>query len=93
MKAFEFDKHLTHHHEIFKIFHHIRAEVLKKIDDEYDAGRFWPDALLSLNPRYLSGKSVAELVEEKVLDSGRPFFSLMANHSDSTATKRSDRSS
>ena len=25
---------------------------------QYDAGRFWPDALLSLNPRYLQGRQL-----------------------------------
>lgn len=52
-------------------FSSIRSEDLRAaIDAQYDAGRFWPDALLSLNPRYLSGPTVDDLVASGDLDEG-----------------------
>ncbi|MCT2538751.1 DEAD/DEAH box helicase [Sedimentimonas flavescens] len=72
MKAFEFDHHLVGSYERFsRSFSSIRSDDLsKRIDAEYDAGRFWPDALLSLNPRFLAGPSVNELVASGDLDEG-----------------------
>ena len=57
-------------------FSDIRSDDLKsEIDSQYDAGRFWPDALLSLNPRYLQGPTVDDLVASGDLDeaTGRVF--------------------
>lgn len=64
MKAFDFDQHLIGSYERFsRSFSSIRSEDLRsQIDAQYDAGRFWPDALLSLNPRYETGPTVDELV-------------------------------
>ena len=77
MRAFEFDNHLVSAYEQFsRSFTHIRSEDLKSaIDEQYEAGRFWPDALLSLNPRYLRGPTVDELVASGDLDedTGRIF--------------------
>jgi DEAD/DEAH box helicase/MrfA Zn-binding domain/Helicase conserved C-terminal domain len=72
MKAFEFDHHLIDAYERFsRSFSSIRSEdLLAAIDAEYDAGRFWPDALLSLNPRFLSGPTVDDLVASGDLDEG-----------------------
>ena len=72
MKAFEFDHHLINSYERFsRSFSTIRSEDLRaEIDAQYDAGRFWPDALLSLNPRFLSGPTVDDLVKSGDLDEG-----------------------
>ncbi len=72
MKAFDFDHHLIESYERFsRSFSAIRAEDLRtEIDAQYNAGRFWPDALLSLNPRYLSGPTVDDLVVSGDLDEG-----------------------
>lgn len=72
MKAFEFDQHLISSYERFsRSFSSVRSEDLRaQIDAQYDAGRFWPDALLSLNPRYLSGPTVDDLVASGDLDEG-----------------------
>ncbi len=72
MKAFEFDHHLIGSYERFsRSFSTIRSVDLRDaIDEQYIAGRFWPDALLSLNPRFLSGPTVDELVADGVLDAG-----------------------
>ena len=72
MKAFEFDHHLISSYERFsRSFSSIRSDDLRaEIDAQYDAGRFWPDALLSLNPRFLSGPTVDDLVKSRDLDEG-----------------------
>jgi Lhr-like helicase len=70
MKAFEFDHRLVDSYARFsRSFSSVRSDDLKsEIDRQYDAGRFWPEALLSLNPRYLQGPTVDDLVASGVLD-------------------------
>jgi hypothetical protein len=70
MKAFDFDHHLINSYARFsRSFSTIRAEDLwREIEHQYDVGRFWPDALLSLNPRFLSGPTVDDLVASTDLD-------------------------
>jgi Lhr-like helicase len=70
MRAFEFDHRLIDSYARFsRSFSTIRSVDLKsKLDRQYDAGRFWPDALLSLNPRYLQGPTVDDLVASGDLD-------------------------
>ncbi|MES0175391.1 DEAD/DEAH box helicase [Mesorhizobium sp. M0006] len=70
MKAFEFDHRLVDSYARFsRSFSTIRSADLKsELDRQYDAGRFWPDALLSLNPRYLQGPTVDDLVASGDLD-------------------------
>jgi len=72
MKAFDFDGHLIRAYERFsRSFTAIRADDPRnEIDAQYDAGRFWPDALLSLNPSYRSDRNVDELVASGDLDEG-----------------------
>ena len=77
MKAFEFDHRLIDSYARFsRSFSTIRPDDLKtEINNQYDAGRFWPDALLSLNPQYLKGPTVDALVASGDLDeaTGRIF--------------------
>jgi hypothetical protein len=77
MKAFEFDHSLIKTYARFsRSFSTIRSDDLKsEIGRQYDAGRFWPDPLLSLNPRYLQGPTVDDLVASGDLDeaTGRIF--------------------
>ncbi|MGY3441323.1 DEAD/DEAH box helicase [Bradyrhizobium sp. USDA 4473] len=77
MKAFEFDHRLIDSYARFsRSFSTIRSDDLKtEINRQYDAGRFWPDALLSLNPQYLKGPTVDALVASGDLDeaTGRIF--------------------
>jgi len=70
MKAFQFDHHVIETYARFsRSFSAIRAADLgKAIEREYDEGRFWPDALLSLNPRYEAGPTVDDLVNSGDLD-------------------------
>lgn len=77
MRAFDFDARLVDRYAAFsRSFTDIRSEDLKSaIDREYAAGRFWPDSLLSLNPRFKVGASIDELVASGDLDeaTGRIF--------------------
>lgn len=70
MKAFEFDSHLIDRYAHFsRSFTRIRSEDLySAIEMEYRAGRFWPDSLLSLNPRFKAGASIEHLVASGELD-------------------------
>lgn len=70
MKAFEFDHRLIDTYARFsRSFSTIRSpDIAKEINRQYDAGRFWPDALLSLNPRFLPGPTVDDLVASGDLD-------------------------
>lgn len=70
MKAFDFDSKVIDRYENFsRSFTRIRAADLSlAVEEEYRAGRFWPDSLLSLNPRYESGPSIDDLVESGDLD-------------------------
>jgi hypothetical protein len=70
MRAFQFDNRLIDSYARFsRSFSTIRSADLKsEIDRQYDARRFWPDALLSLNPRYLQGPTVDDLVASGDLD-------------------------
>lgn len=70
MKAFEFDQNLIDSYARFsRSFSTIRApDIAAEVTRQYDVGRFWPDALLSLNPRFLSGPTVDDLVASGDLD-------------------------
>ncbi len=70
MKAFDFEHHLIDSYSRFsRSFTTIRAtDLSEEVEHQYDMGRFWPDALLSLNPRFLSGPTVDELAQTGVLD-------------------------
>lgn len=70
MKAFEFDSRLIESYASFsRSFTRIRAtDLVDAVEAEYSAGRFWPDSLLSLNPRYKSGPTIQSLVASGDLD-------------------------
>ena len=77
MKAFQFDDNVIKAYSQFsRSFSFIRSVDLRAaVEQQYDAGRFWPNALLSINPRYLKGPTVDELVASGDLDeaTGRIF--------------------
>lgn len=77
MKAFDFQRHLIDSYSGFsRSFTIIRADDLRReVTRQYDAGRFWPEPMLSLNPRFLVGQTVDELVATGDLDAatGRVF--------------------
>ena len=65
MRAFQFDRRVVDNYASFsRSFSKIRADDLRdEITCQYDQGRFWPDALLSLNPHYEKGPTVDDLVD------------------------------
>lgn len=77
MKAFDFGHHIIDTYERFsRYFSIIRSDDLRtEIDHQYNSKRFWPDALLSINPRFLKGPTIDELVSSGDLDdaTGRIF--------------------
>ena len=44
-------------------------QVLAKVEEEFSSGILWPEVLIQLNPTFSPGRSVEELVAEKVLHS------------------------
>lgn len=70
MDAFHFDSYLIERYTSFsRSFTSVRStDLAEAIELEYQAGRFWPESLLALNPRFKSGPSIAELVASGDLD-------------------------
>jgi uncharacterized protein YPO0396 len=53
---------IEHYQSIARSFTEIRAEDIKRqVHAAYDSGRFWPDPLLQINPKFKLGRAVAEL--------------------------------
>ncbi|MBF0614661.1 MAG: DEAD/DEAH box helicase [Magnetococcales bacterium] len=69
MDVFEFRKRLVSEYEQFsRSFSRIMAEDMKShVDAEYRNGRFWPAPLVQLNPSFVSGGWIDELVSEGLL--------------------------
>ena len=102
MKAFEFDRHLIASYEKFsRSFSKIHAEDLQTaIDKQYDAERFWPDALFSLNPPFRLDKTIDELVADgdleeetgKIFRLGEKPLHLYRHQSEAIAKAKSGKS-
>lgn len=69
MDVFSLRQSLIGQYEAFaRSFTEIRAQDIRdQIKREYDSGRFWPDPLVQINPRFEPGKSVDQLVDEGML--------------------------
>jgi hypothetical protein len=69
MHAFDLDSSLVENCSSFsRSFCKVRALHLKAaIDAQYADGHFWPDALLSINPRFERGKTTSQLLEEGMI--------------------------
>src|SRR3954467_1115842 len=72
MDVFNLDAELIARYESFaRSFTDIRAPDLKvQIDEEYASGRYWPEALIGLNPHHRAGASISQLVDRGDLDPG-----------------------
>ena len=70
VRAFKFDRNLIEAYSRFsRSFSRIRSVDLRTaVEEQYDAARFWPSALLSINPRFLKGPTVNDLVVSGDLD-------------------------
>ncbi len=69
MDVFSFRDELIQDYERFsRSFTKIRSEDIKSVVDEaYQNGRFWPAPIIQLNPNYVPGGSIEELVEDSIL--------------------------
>ena len=69
MDVFAFRDQLIAEYEQFtRSFVSIRATDIKKyVNQEYDAGRFWPAPMVQLNPAFVSGGDIGEFVAEGLL--------------------------
>ena len=69
MEVFDLDEALMGDYERFaRSFSLIRAPDIKaSVDALYASGRFWPEPLVSINPRYKSGAAVDSLAAEGTL--------------------------
>ena len=70
MDVFAFRKQLVAEYERFsRSFTTIRAEDIRQtVDASYKSGRFWPEPLIQLNPNFVPGGSIDELVSSGTLD-------------------------
>lgn len=68
--VFELRNRIIADYERFsRSFTRIRAEDIRQVvDREYEAGRFWPAPLIQLNPNFVAGGWVDDLVKEGLLD-------------------------
>jgi len=70
MDVFEFRDRLIEDYERFsRSFTQIRAEDIRDaVEAAYRGGRFWPAPLIQINPNFVSGGTIDELVEASLLD-------------------------
>jgi len=70
MDVFEFRDRLIEDYERFsRSFTQIRAEDIRDaVEAAYRGGRFWPAPLIQINPNFVSGGTIDELVESGFLD-------------------------
>ena len=54
--------------EFTRSFTQIKAKDIKFfLDEKYESGSFWPSPLIQLNPSFVSGGNISDLVKEKIL--------------------------
>jgi ATP-dependent helicase YprA (DUF1998 family) len=70
MDVFEFRDRLIEDYQSFsRSFTQIRAEdVRDAVETAYRGGRFWPAPLIQINPNFVSGGTIDELIEAGLLD-------------------------
>lgn len=70
MDIFKLDTQLIENYAAFaRSFSEILApEIREQIDAAYQSGKYWPEPLITINPRFEPGKSITELVAAGVLD-------------------------
>ena len=70
MDVFAFREELVSEYERFsRSFTNIQAEdILQAVNEAYAGGRFWPAPLIQLNPNFVPGGSIDDLVSKGMLD-------------------------
>lgn len=68
MDIFDLDRALIGRYEAFaRSFSEIHApEIRAQVDAAYAEQRFWPEPLITINPRFEGGASIDELVAQEV---------------------------
>jgi ATP-dependent helicase YprA (DUF1998 family) len=66
VNVFSLDRHLIREYASFaRSFTKIRAnDIAEQVERIYARGTFWPEPLVSINPHYQSGATLAELVRD-----------------------------
>ena len=60
---------ITDYANYIKSFIRIRdSRISRRVEDEMGQGLLWPDPLIQLNPSFLPGSSIDELVAEGTLE-------------------------
>ena len=69
MDVFAFRDSLINEYEQFsRSFAQIRSDDIKQVvDDAYSGGRYWPAPLIQLNPNFVSGGSIKNLIDDGLL--------------------------
>jgi RAD3-like DEAD/DEAH box helicase len=70
VNVFELDQALVNDYERFaRSFTEIRArDIREEVQSIYESDRFWPEPLVSINPRFESGESIDRLVRASTLN-------------------------
>ncbi len=70
MDVFKFrDELVSDYERLSRSFTRIRAtDILQAVDRVYAGGRFWPAPLIQLNPNFVTGGSIDDLVSEDTLN-------------------------
>ncbi|KST59935.1 DEAD/DEAH box helicase [Methylobacterium sp. GXS13] len=74
MDIFDWDRALIAQYEAFaRSFSRIKApEIAQQVDEAYARGRFWPEPLITINPRYESALTIDQLAAQGVVDPALP---------------------
>lgn len=69
---FELDRYVVKEYERFaRSFTNVRAaDLASKLQKAYDSKQFWPEPMIQLNPRFQSGRTVGQLVQQGDLANG-----------------------
>jgi ATP-dependent helicase YprA (DUF1998 family) len=95
VNVFELDRALVQRYATFaRSFSDIRAaDIANQIEQAYQSGKFWPDPLISINPRFEQGKTIEELATEGVVDPAlRQIFAVGENRSPLQLYRHQERS-
>ena len=67
--VFDFRNRLINEYSSFsRSFSKVSAQdILSKVEQEYDRGRYWPEPLIQINPNYKRQSTVQQLAHEGML--------------------------
>jgi Lhr-like helicase len=95
VNVFELDKALIERYASFaRSFSKIRApEIEQQVSGLYEDGKFWPEPLITINPRFEKGRSIDRLAGEGVVDPAlTSIFAFGAERTPITLHRHQERS-